>query len=131
MRYKLNLNEPSAKIIAMIVLFVYVIPAILSVGSWLLSLASIQSETIDAMTKISLTAGLLLAAAFSVLLVVEQIQDRLLDTSYHNNRHRRIRLSNAYYECQYCGSQKVQAFDRYCPVCGRRLSKAEEAECVK
>ncbi len=131
MRYKLNLNEPSTKFIAMIGLFVCVIPAILSVGSWLLSLASIQSEVIDLMTKTSLIAGIFLSAAFAALLVIEQIQDRLMDTSYHNNRHRKIRLSDAYYECQYCGSQKVQAFDRYCPVCGKGLSKAEEAECAK
>jgi hypothetical protein len=83
MRYKLNLNEPSAKIIAVLGLFVAVIP------------------------------------------------DRLMDTSYHNNRHRKIRLSGCYYECQYCGSQKVQAFDRYCPVCGKRLNEAEEAGCAK
>ena len=131
MRYKLNLNEPSTKMIAMIGLFVGVIPAILSVGSWLLTLSNIQSEVIDGMIKASLMAGLLLAAVFAVLLVIEQIQDRLLDTSYHNNRHRKIRLSDGYYECQYCGSQKVQALDRYCPVCGKGLNEAEEAECAK
>jgi hypothetical protein len=131
MRYKLNLNEPSAKIIAVLGLFVAVIPAVLSVCSWLLSLAGIQSEVIGAMIRTSLIAGVLLTVAFATLVVIELIQDRLMDTSYHNNRHRKIRLSGCYYECQYCGSQKVQAFDRYCPVCGKRLNEAEEAGCAK
>jgi uncharacterized paraquat-inducible protein A len=127
MRHKLNLNVPSAKFIAMIGLLVAGIPAILSVAAWLLGLAGIQPEAIEEMKRISLIAGAFLAAAFAVLLAVEQIQDRMMDTSYHNNRHRKIRLSDGYYECQYCGSQKVRASDRHCPVCGKGLNEAEEA----
>ena len=122
MRFKLNLNGPGATLCALIGIFVVVIPAGLYATDLLLRLIHVNSEIILPLISLSIGVGLALLALLIILLIVEQAQDRHLDTIYRQNRHRKLPLSGSDYECQYCGSRQVKAADRYCRVCGRTLS---------
>ncbi len=115
---KLNLNELSSKIIAVIGLFLVVIPVVLSVSALLLSA---PTGILESLRNGSLVVGLILGAGFLVLVIVEQIQDHAMDAAYRRNRDRKVPLPGGGYECQYCGSQRIRARDTCCPVCGRAL----------
>ncbi len=121
MRTKLNLNEPSSKILTMIGLFLVAIPVVFTVGGFLLSAANVPVNLLNDLRNGSVAAGLILAAGFVILIVVEQIQDHLIDAAYQRNRNRKLPLPAGGFECQYCGSQKVRALDKCCPVCGHLL----------
>ncbi len=122
MRFKLNLNGPGATFCALIGIFTIVIPIGLSAADGLLSLTSGNRELIPLLIGLSFGVGLTLLVLFIILLLIEWVQDRHLDTVHRRNRHRKLPLSAAHYECQYCGNRQVKADDRYCRVCGRALS---------
>ncbi len=121
MRLKLNLNQPGSRMLAAIGAFLCVIPTILFAVVLFLRHAQINADTIDELIRLSAGVGFALAGILLVLLIVEQIQDHYLNVAYFRNRHRKVKLSNGYYGCQYCGSQKVRASSKYCPVCGKPL----------
>ncbi len=107
--------------IAVIGLFLIVIPLLLSAAGFLLSAVNIQAGILDALRNGSIVVGLILGAGFVMLIVVEQIQDHMIDRAYQRNRSQKLPLPGGGYECQYCGSQEIQARDKYCPVCGHTL----------
>ncbi len=121
MKGKLNLNEPASRMIAVIGLFLIVIPLLLSAAGFLLSAVNIQAGILDALRNGSIVVGLILGAGFVMLIVVEQIQDHMIDRAYQRNRSQKLPLPGGGYECQYCGSRKLQAHDKSCPVCGHLL----------
>ena len=122
MRFKLNLNGSGTTLCALISLFAIMIPVGLSVVGLLLQLSHINSEIISRLSGLSIGTGLALFVLLIVLLVIEWMQDRHLDAVYRRNRHRKLPLSAANYECQYCGNRQVKAIDRYCRICGKTLT---------
>ena len=60
-------------------------------------------------------------AELADLLAVEFIQDHSLNAFYRKNQNQKLRLANGFFECQYCGSQKVRESDQCCPICGKDL----------
>ncbi|MGE5221951.1 MAG: hypothetical protein ACM3PY_05915 [Omnitrophica WOR_2 bacterium] len=119
MKRKLDLNEPGTRIIALASFFLILIPGLLVFFAWLLSS---MSDLIWIVIKISVGAGLLILVILAALMIVETIQDRRYDRWYRQQRHKKMKLSGDYYECQYCGYQKIRDFDKSCPVCNKELS---------
>ena len=66
--------------------------------------------------KISISIGLLILAAFTVILVIELNQDRMINKNYSSKC--RCKISPTAYECQNCGNKTVIEEDTYCRVCG-------------
>ena len=82
----------------------------------------IISTLLLSMIKVSFVAGAFVFIVFLVLLVVEQIQDHYYDVRYQKQRSQKVLLANGYYECQYCGNQKVRENDQSCNICGKEFS---------
>lgn len=74
------------------------------------------------MIKISFLVGAFVFTVFLVLIVVEQVQDHYFNAQYQKQRSQKIRLANGYYECQYCGNQRVRENDKTCEVCGKEFA---------
>ena len=121
MRRRLDLNGLSTRIVVVIALCLGVIPGALYLASRLLSLAPATRAALQAAGTAFLVAGILLAVGFGILIVVEQIQDRIFDAWYRRNRRRKLRLADGRYECQFCGNRDVSAGDRSCRVCGKQF----------
>ncbi len=119
MKRKLNLNEPGTKIIALSGFFLLLVPGLFVLLAWLFARLR---YFIWIAIKISVGVGLLLMIIMAVLMVVETIQDRRYDRWYREQRYKKIKLSGNYYECQYCGYQKVRDIDRACPACNKELN---------
>lgn len=121
MKRYLNLNAHSGKIILLIAVLVGAIPAALFLLARLLEALALPHGALTTVGQISLRAGGGIFFLFGLLLIAEQIQDAWLDRRYRKNRKQRVQLADGFYECQYCGYQKVQASARSCTMCGREL----------
>jgi hypothetical protein len=121
MKRPLNLNGPAAKILGAVALLTAGLPILLYASSSLLELFHLRFRVISALIRLSLSLGLLLLAAFLLLIVIEQIQDHWYDVSYRRHRGEKIKGPGIYHECQYCGNRQVRESDRYCRICGRKL----------
>ncbi len=122
MKRILNTNAYGAKALLGIGFFLVVMPVILSLGSNFLDPADALARLLLDMAKISAGIGLVLLAAFLILLVVELAQDRIIFRQYLKNRSQKQPLGNGLYECQFCGCRTVRELDASCPVCGKRFS---------
>lgn len=120
MRRILNLNQPGARLVKIIVLLVGAIPALLYSISLFLTKESIISFLLTAI-KVSFAAGIFVCIALLTLIVAEQIQDHYIDVQYQKNRNQKLPLADGNYECQYCGNRNVKENDNTCAVCGREL----------
>ncbi len=120
MRRILNLNQPGVVFLKIIGLFMIVIPAVLYGGLLLLNDEEII-HTLRSLIRISFAIGAFTFVLLFVLIIAEQIQDRRIDIHYQENRDRRLPLADGYYECQYCGNQKIKVHDKTCLVCGKEL----------
>ncbi len=119
---KLNLNWPGAKIAGVAGVFGILVPAALAGLARLLSAFGLRVDVIYGLMTLSCLAGALLGGGLLVLVAVELAQDYWLDMAYRRDRHKKVKLPGGFYECQYCGNQKVRESDRRCPICGRPLS---------
>lgn len=122
MRRYLNLNRQGTIFLKVIGFFVVLLPAVLYgiVLAW--GRTGIISTLLLSMIKVSFVAGAFVFIVFLVLLVVEQIQDHYYDVRYQKQRSQKVLLANGYYECQYCGNQKVRENDQSCNICGKEFS---------
>lgn len=120
-RWKINSNSYAVHILAVVFTLVIVLPLLLYICSWLLGWFGIESAPVLFTIRISLTAGVVLFGLFLFLLAVEFIQDHLLDAYYIKNKSRKLQLADGGYECQFCGSRKIHASDKECPICGKKL----------
>jgi hypothetical protein len=118
-RWKINSIGYGHRIFAVIAVLIIAVPLVLYLCSWFLGRLGIETMAILFTIRVSVTAGVVLLVLFVLLLAIEFIQDRFLDTYYAKAQNQKLRLADGYYECQYCGSQKVRAFDKQCPVCGK------------
>ena len=121
MRRLLNLNQPRLVFVEVIGFFMVLIPAVLY-GVVLLwkETGSIRTLLLS-LIKVSFLLGAFVLIVFLVLIIAEQVQDHYLDAKYHKQRSQKVSLTNGYYECQYCGNQRVKENDNTCHVCGKEF----------
>jgi hypothetical protein len=120
-RWKLNSIGYGPRVLTLVGILTIAVPLALYLCYWLLELFGIQVGGLMVAIRISITAGVGLLVLFVFLLIIEFMQDRFLDLQYRRTQNRKIRISDEYYECQYCGCQKVRLSDRQCPICGKDL----------
>lgn len=116
----LNLNGPASKILTWIAIFLVAIPGLL----YLVGLAYLPGSLhtwLSLATRVSWIIGGLLVGGFMLLIILEQIQDKLLADDYLKNRNRKLKIAAGRYECQYCGNRDVKESDKTCQVCGKGL----------
>jgi hypothetical protein len=126
MKYKLNLNEPGSKLFGIAGILLIISPALYGLA-WMLNRFGIPAAWLKSLAGVTAGIGALLLLVLGVLLIIEALQDRAMEVSYHKQRCVRLPVGNGYYECQYCGCRRVKEEDRACPVCGRELDKAGES----
>lgn len=119
MRRLLNLNQPSTTFLKIIGFFVVLLPAVLYGIKLAWNEAGVITTLLRSLIKISLVVGASVFIVFLMLIVVEQIQDYYYDIQYQKQRSPKVVLVNGFYECQYCGNQKVRKNDKVCNVCGK------------
>ena len=117
MKWKVNSNRYADRIITTIGVFTIILPLALYICSIFLSLLGIRITSLRIAAGLFIAAGLVLLVAFMLLLAIEFIQDHFLDKHYLKSKRQKLELANSYYECPYCGYQKVRDFDRQCPIC--------------
>jgi len=122
MRRLLNLNQPSTMFLKVIGFFVVLIPAVLYGIVQVWSGTGSVTTLLLSMIKVSFVVGAFVFIVFLVLIVVEQIQDHYYNIGYQKQRNRKTLLANGYYECQYCGNQKVREHDKSCNICGKEFT---------
>jgi hypothetical protein len=121
MRRFLNLNQPGTILVKVIGFFVVLLPAVLYGIALIWSETGILRTLLLSLISVSFVVGTIVFVVFLVLIVVEQIQDHYFDAQYQKQRSQKVFLANGYYECQYCGNQKVRENDQTCSVCGKEL----------
>ena len=124
MRRCLDLNQPGVVFVKVIGLLMVIIPAVLYGIRLLWGEAENVRILLLSMMKVSFAAGGLVFAVFLALIVAEQIQDHDFHVQYQKQRDQKVLVANGYYECQYCGNQKVRANDAACNVCGKEFAPA-------
>jgi uncharacterized paraquat-inducible protein A len=124
MRRLLNLNQSSMVFVKVIVSLMVLIPAILYGIELIRQQTKIVTTFFLNMIKISFVTGAFIFIVFLALIVVEQIQDHYFDAKYQKQRGQKVSLANGYYECQYCGNQRVRENDKTCNVCGKEFGLA-------
>jgi uncharacterized paraquat-inducible protein A len=122
MRRFLNLNQPSMIFLKVIGFFLVLLPAVLYMIELAWSRTGIITTRLLSMIKVSFAMGAFLSIVFLVLIVAEQIQDHYYDVRYQKQRSQKMLLANGFYECQYCGNQKVREDDKSCNVCGKEFA---------
>jgi hypothetical protein len=121
MRRLLNLNQTSMLFVKVIGVFMLLIPSILYGMVLILDKTGNVRNLLLSIIKVSFVIGASVLVVFLVLIVVEQIQDHYLDLQYQKQRTQKVVLANGYYECQYCGNQRVRENDKICNVCGKEF----------
>ncbi len=122
MRRLLNLNQLSTIFLKVIGFFVVLLPAVLYGVVLVWGRTGIITALLLSMIKVSFVVGAFVLIVFMVLIVVEQAQDHYYDVHYQKQRSQKVLLANGYYECQYCGNQKVRENDKSCNVCGKEFT---------
>jgi hypothetical protein len=122
MRRFLTLNQPSTMFMKVIGFFVVVLPVVLYSIARIWSEAGSIRTLMLSLIKVSFVVGTFVFLVFLVLIIVEQIQDHHFDAQYQKQRSQKVLLADGYYECQYCGNQKVRENDKTCNVCGKELT---------
>jgi hypothetical protein len=120
-RRLLNLNQPSTLFLKVIGFFVVLLPAVLYGIMWSLRTGNVTALLLS-LIKVSFGVGAFVFIVFLVLIVVEQIQDHFYAVRYQKQRSQKVLLENGFYECQYCGNQKVRENDKSCNVCGKEFT---------
>jgi len=101
--------------------FVVLLPAVLYSIVLVWNGAGTVTDLLMSMIKTSFVVGAFVFIIFLVLIVVEQIQDHYYDVRYQKQRSQKVLLADGFYECQYCGNQKVRENDKSCHVCGKEF----------
>jgi uncharacterized paraquat-inducible protein A len=114
---KINSIWYGAAILKSGLLFTFVIPLLLSI----ISKVTGSMEYLSLPIELSAVIGVLILIFLAALLIIELKQDKRINGFYAANKNTKVKLSNGYYECQNCGSQKLKEDNIVCPVCGTKL----------
>ncbi len=120
-RHKLNSIWYGPQILALVGLLIIVVPSILYLVCSVLGFLGLPSGTLWLAIEISLTAGVVLLVLFTLLLAFELIQDHQRDKQIASTRNRKLKISDEFYECQFCGNRQIRQSDKRCSVCGQAL----------
>ena len=120
-KWKINSIRYAQRMLVLIGILTLAAPIGLYLCYRLLDLIGINGARLLIAIRISVAIGVVLLGLFVLLLLIESVQDRLLNAYYLKIKNRKLRLTGGYYECPYCGSQKLRADDRRCPVCYKDL----------
>ena len=123
MKRRVDLNEPGAKAVPIIALFMIVIPALIFLLSLIFGYTHLNTGFLASALRISLSIGVILTLSLVSIIVIEHFQDRVFDWFYRRQQGHKVLLEDGSYECQFCGSQKVHEFDQICPVCGHPFAE--------
>lgn len=118
---KINSIGYGHKVLLIIGCFLFLIPVLSAFTAYMSRLPA--SPVIS---KVSMTIGILLLAAFAGLLAIELKQDKRLARHYAENRNIKILLSSGNYECQACGNCLVEPDDRFCSICKINFKNSRE-----
>lgn len=121
MRRFLNLNQVSTIFLKVTGFFGLLLPAVLYVIVLAWTGTGMIKNLLVSMIRVSFIVGASVFLVFLVLIVVEQIQDHAYDARYRKQQGQKV-LADGYYECQYCGNQKVRENDKSCHVCGKEFA---------
>ena len=122
MRIKLNSIRFGTQALTTVNIFVVVLPACFYLGDRILAWFGVQVGNLFKQgITISIALGLIILLSFLLLLLIEFIQDSYLEQQYFQKRNRKVRVTNKYFECQYCGNRQVRQEEISCLVCGKRL----------
>jgi|GEM_PF-2480425 hypothetical protein len=124
MKRYLNLQDFAAPVLSIGLVLGVVIPVLL----WLLN-QLLHLVVLSRLIKISLISGCVVLGVLFLLIILEQIQDRILTRQVLQNR-TRIPLNNGRYECPFCGNREIKAQDRACSICHRELEPEMEKPLV-
>ena len=122
MRRFLNLNQVSTIFLKVTGFFGLLLPAVLYVIVLAWTGTGMIKNLLVSMIRVSFIVGASVFLVFLVLIVVEQIQDHAYDARYRKQQGQKVLLADGYYECQYCGNQKVRENDKSCHVCGKEFA---------
>lgn len=122
MRRFLNLNQVSTIFLKVTGFFGLLLPAVLYVIVLAWTGTGMIKNLLVSMIRVSFIVGASVFLVFLVLIVVEQIQDHAYDARYRKQQGQKMLLADGYYECQYCGNQKVRENDKSCHVCGKEFA---------
>jgi uncharacterized paraquat-inducible protein A len=102
--------------------FVVLLPAVLYGIMLALRRTGYVTALLLSLIKVSFGIGAFVFIVFLVLILVEQIQDYFYVVRYQKQRSQKVLLKDGFYECQYCGNQKVRENDKSCNVCGKEFA---------
>lgn len=113
---KINSNHYGHKVLGSAALFLFVLPPCCRL---LFSLFPVHFLKI--IMSVSFGTGLLIAVLFTILLIVELHQDKVMNRKYAALKNTKLAVGNGLYECQSCGNRQVQKTDKECEVCGTKF----------
>jgi hypothetical protein len=120
MKRLLNLNDTSLRAV-LVLLISGGLSILLHLVGLILGHLGLQATWLEAGSRLFLWVTFILLGLFLLLLIVEGIQDAVYDAIYRRRLGIRLQGPGSFFECPFCGSQRVRAFDRVCPVCGKEL----------
>lgn len=120
-KWKINSIRYAQRVLLLIVILTIVIPVALYLMYRFMDVFGISATGLLFAMRISFASGMVLLALFVLLSIIEAMQDRFLNNHYAEIRNQRLRLAGGYFECPYCGCQKVREFDQHCPTCFKDL----------
>ncbi len=116
MKRILNLNDYSVPVIKVISIIAVGLPTALWIFSYLLDRIGMRLPALERLAGVFLGIGGILLLLFLGLVVLEQIQDRVLYRQYLQKRGQQVES-----ECPYCGNRQLHSFEQFCPVCGEKV----------
>lgn len=119
MKRILNLNESALPVLRAIFIVGLGLPLGLKLSAFLLARAGLPLPILDRLVPLFCGLGGMALGLFFMLVVVEQIQDHLLYRRYLQERGQALDG-----ECPFCGNRRIQAFQHFCPVCGKDLQRS-------
>ena len=119
MKRILNLNESALPVLRAIFIVGLGLPLGLKLSAFLLARAGLPLPILDRLVPLFCGLGGMALGLFFMLVVVEQIQDHLLYQRYLQERGQALDG-----ECPFCGNRRIQAFQHFCPVCGKDLQRS-------
>ena len=120
-KWKINSVRYAHLVLLLIAILTIVLPTALYLLYRLIGMLRINVAALLLAMRISFVSGMIFLALFVLVLIIEAVHDHFLNQHYAKIKSQRLRLAGGYYECPYCGCQRVREFDRCCPVCSKEL----------
>ncbi len=117
--HRLNLNAFTLPVLAVIATIGLGLPGLFFLVEHILAIWNIVFPPLRGWIDGALFLGGGLLILFFLFVILEQAWDRAIYHRYQRSLATGQRLLAG--ECLYCGNRRVQAFERFCRVCGKEL----------